>query len=118
MFGFEKCLECLGKTTSVIVAMELKYPDDEKKKNSVCIALDIPDTPESYFLAAQSQNKVEEQVRSELGLLWMRNRRCFDIYHLTLRQLFSFLWIAITKGGAVNEKIDMCVKIIKESTEA
>ena len=50
---------CLGKTTSAIVGMELKYPDDEKKKNSVCISLDIPETPEDYFIAAQSQNKVE-----------------------------------------------------------
>ena len=53
-------LNCLGKTTSVIAAMELKYPDDEKKKNSVCISLDIPETTEDYFISAQTQNKVEE----------------------------------------------------------
>lgn len=107
-----------GKTTSAIVGMELKYPDDEKKKNSVCISLDIPETPEDYFIAAQSQNKVEEQVRTELGMIWMRSRRCFDIHHPTIRQLLGFLWVAFNKGGAVNEKIDLCVRNIKESTEA
>ena len=61
------CLEYLGKTTSAVVGMELKYPDDEKKKNSVCISLDIPETPEDYFISAQTQNKVEELVRSELA---------------------------------------------------
>ena len=98
--------------------MELKYPDDEKKKNSVCISLDIPETPEDYFISAQTQNKVEELVRSELGLVWMRSRRCFDIHHLTIRQLIGFLWLAFTRGGAVNEKIEMCVTNIKQATEA
>ena len=97
--------------------MELKYPDDEKKKNSVCVSLDIPETTEDYFIAAQSQNRVEEQVRSELGLGWMRSRRCFDIYHLSIRQLLGFLWLAFNKGAAVNDKIDMCVNNIKESTD-
>ena len=95
--------------------MELKYPDDEEKKNSVCISLDVPETPEDYFLAAQTNNKVEDLLRSELGLVWMMGRRCYDVHHLSLSQLASFLWMAFTKGGAVNRKIDLCVDKIKQS---
>ena len=49
--------------------MELKYPDDEEKKNSVCLPMIIPETSEEYFLAAQTDTKVQDLLKSELGLL-------------------------------------------------
>ena len=97
--------------------MELKYPEDEEKKNSVCLSLDLPETPEDYFLAAQINNKVEDLLRSELGLLWMRRRRCFDVHHLTITQLVTFLWMGFTRAEAFNRKIDVCVDKIRESTQ-
>ena len=95
--------------------MELKYPDDEEKKNSVCIPFNVPETVEDYFLAAQSQNIVEDHMRTELGLMWMRSRRCFDIHHLTLTQMLGFLWVA-RRAQAINKKVDMCVEKIKVQT--
>ena len=95
--------------------MELKYPDDEEKKNSVCLPLDVFETAEDYFVSAQISNKVMEMVRAELGLGWMRNRRCYDVHHLTITQLLSFLWMAFTRGGALNRKIDLCVDKIRQN---
>ena len=108
---------CLGKSTSVIAAMELKYPDDEEKKNSVCLSLDLPETSEDFFLTTQINNKVEDLLGSELGLVWMRSRRCFDVHHLTLAQLVSFIWMGFSKVRAFNRKIDLCVDQIRESKQ-
>ena len=90
--------------------------EDEKKKSSVCIPLDIPETPEDYFLAVQSNTKVEDLLRSELGLFWMRSRRCYDVHHFSLTQLVSFFWIVFNKVGAFNRKIDLCADKVRETT--
>ena len=97
--------------------MELKYPDDEEKKNSICISFNIPETAKDYFISAQAQNKVEALATKELGLVWMRSRRCNDLHHLPLRQMVSFLWILYTKGQKVDKKFDMCVNQILSSSE-
>ena len=68
-------------------------------------------------MAAQINNKVEAQLSSELGLVWMRSRRCYHQHHLTLSQLASFLWLGLTKLGAFNRKIDICVDKIRESKQ-
>ena len=83
-----------GQSTSAIAAMELKYPDDEEKKNSVCIPLTVARTPEDYFLATQSASKVESLLGAELGLWWMRSRRCYYLHHFSITQLVHFGWLA------------------------
>ena len=107
---------CEGQSTSAITAMELKYPDDEEKKNSVCISLTVSRTPEDYFVATQSQSKVESLLGAELGLLWMRRRRCYYVHHLTLTQIVHFIWLIATKLEPMKKKIDMCVEQIQNST--
>ena len=97
--------------------MELKYPDDEEKKNSVCLSLDLPETSEDFFLTTQINNKVEDLLISELGLVWMRSRRCFDVHHLSLTQLVRFLWMGFTRKEAFNRKIDLCVDQMRESIQ-
>ena len=97
--------------------MELKYPHDEEKKNSVCLSLDLPETSEDFFLVAQMNNKVEDLLMSELGLRWMRSRRCFDVHHLSLAQLVRFLWMGFTRKEAFSRKIDLCVDKIIESMQ-
>ena len=78
-----------------MLSEELKYPDDEEKKNSVCISLTVSRTPEDYFVATQSQSKVESLIGAELGLLWMRSRS--------------------HKLEPMKKKIDMCVQQIQNS---
>ena len=97
--------------------MELKYPDDEEKKNSVCLPMIIPETSEEYFLAARTDTKVQDLLKSELGFLWMRSRRCYDVYHFTLSQTVSFLWMAFSKVGAFKRKIDLCCDKIREKKQ-
>ena len=104
-----------GQSTSAIAAMELKYPDDEEKKNSVCIPLTVSRTPEDYFLATQSQSKVESLIGSELGLWWMRSRRCYYLHHFSFTQLLHFVWLVATKLDKMKRKIDMCVEQIQKS---
>ena len=110
-------LNCLGKSTSAIAALELKYPDNEEKKNSVCLSLNLPETAEDFFLMMQINNKVEDLLVSELGLGWMRRRRCYDVHHLSLSQLLRFIWMGLTRKGALNRKIDLCVDKIREATQ-
>ena len=97
--------------------MELRYPDDEEKKNSVCLPLDAPETPEDYFVAAQINNRVEDLINKELGLFWQRGRRCYDVHHFSLSQLLSFIWMARSRVGPFNRKIDLCVEKIREKTQ-
>ena len=108
----------VGKSSSAIAAMELKYPDNEEKKNSVCIPFDTPQTSGDYFLAAHSQNNVEALVTKELGMIWMRSRRCYNQYHLSVRQMVSFLWLVLTRGEAVKEKYEMCIKQIQNYSDS
>ena len=98
--------------------MELKYPEDEEKKNSICVPFDIPQTNTDYFIAGDSQNKVEEAVNKEFGLFWMRSRRCYNQHHLSVSQMMSFFWLLFTKGDVVkkiNKKYEMCAKQIQNT---
>ena len=98
--------------------MELKYPEDEEKKNSICVPFDIPQTNTDYFIAGDSQNKVEEAVNKEFGLFWMRSRRCYIQHQLSVSQMMSFFWLLFTKGDVVkkiNKKYEMCAKQIQNT---
>ena len=43
-------------STTIIAAMELKYPDREEKKNEVCKPIPYPCYPEDKFLAIRNRD--------------------------------------------------------------
>ena len=47
--------------------MELKYPDDQDRKNAVCRAYKVPQNPQDYFTSFLANSECQEAATAELG---------------------------------------------------
>ena len=62
-------------TTRIITGMELKYPDDEEKKNSVCRPMKVAQNPEDYFSCFLAHTSCQAAATAELGVWHMSSTR-------------------------------------------
>jgi len=103
-----------GMSTTIIAAMELKYPDgEEKKKNDVCKTLPVSFNPEDFFISSSISNKTQRAAITELGfgkLLVRAN----SIYHLSffnkIKLGLRLYWI----GAKLNSRLDMFTEQIEK----
>jgi len=72
-------------SAGIIAALELKFPDDEEKKNSVFTALksSCPLRPVDFLARISVVKDNERRLRECLGVEWFRGNRLSDLYHLT-----------------------------------
>ena len=73
-----------GLSASVIAALELRFPKDEEKKNSVCIPLDVPQNPEDFIKNFYTDAKVGDAMMATLGFRWERQRRLSVLHHIQI----------------------------------
>ena len=72
-------------SAGIITALELKFPDDEEKKNSVFTVLksSCPLRPVDFLARIYVVKDNERRLRECLGVEWFRGNRLSDLYHLT-----------------------------------
>ena len=69
-------------SANIIAGMELKFPDDEEKKNSVCHVLKAPQMPQDFFTNFQTEGLTSKASIESLGFRFERQRRSSGLYHM------------------------------------
>ena len=82
-----------GTNASVIAALELKFPEDEKKKNATCTILIPPQMPMDFFRLFSTHNKTEKAVISALGFRFLSARRVFNYKHLGYIEFLKVMYL-------------------------
>ena len=87
-------------SATVIAALELKFPADEEKKNSICTVYPPPQMPEDFFQMFLADWKTNQAITKILGLQFLTSRRIFNFNHVGYIELLKFLYL-----GELNIKI-------------
>jgi len=99
-----------GMSTTVIAAMEIKYPDNEEYKNTVCQTIPVPQLPEDYFRAFRIHNIVNNAAIKEFGARYFLKRRCNVLHHISIFQTMKMIWKARTILPQMERKFDLWFK--------
>ena len=98
-------------SASIIAALELKYPDDEEKKNGVCTVLTPPQMPEDFVANSYVDNKTIDATLTVLGFNWERQRRSSLMHHVPLFDLLKLVFYMWTKKKLLVKKFEMLLNI-------
>ena len=99
-----------GQSANMIAAMELKYPKDEEKKNSVCHVLTPPQMPQDFFTNFYVNDLTNKAAIASLGLQWQRKRRACGLYHIKLFELIKIIYNAMKIEEDLGKKLAMLMK--------
>ena len=61
-------------SASIVAALELLHPDDDKKKNDICTPVEAPHNLPDWFINFKSDISNGQKIRQALGFLWLWNR--------------------------------------------
>ena len=101
-------------STTIIAGVELKFPDDEEKKNSICKPMDVPQIPQEFFTSAKTNNEVQTAASKALGFRTLFGKRCNPFAHLGFFVKWRFIIYAIMNRTKIDAKIDMCLEQIEK----
>ena len=97
-------------SANIIAAMELKYPEDEEKKNSVCHVLTAPQMPEDFAPNFHVNNLTNKAAIEELGLMWQRKRRSSSLYHVAFFDLIKLMYNGVKTQEALMKKLELLME--------
>ena len=97
-------------SANVIAAMELKFPNDEEKKNSVCNVLTPPQMPEDFFSNMYTDNVTNGAVMATLGFRWERQRRSSVLYHVQVFDLIKLIYKMGKKKELLMKKLELLME--------
>jgi len=95
---------------NIIAAMELKFPEDEERKNSVCTVLTAPQMPEDIWTNFQVNSKTGKIAVETLGFMFLRSRRSSPMYHLKFFDLLKTFYCMKNLGEAMDKKVECYIK--------
>ena len=101
-------------SVTIIARVELKYPDDEEKKNAICKPMVIPQIPEDYFTSFQTNSQVQNAASKALGSGALFNIRSNTFAHVGFLTKWRTILTIIFKRARIDTKIDMCVEQIEK----
>ena len=102
-------------SVTIIAGVELKFPDDEDKKNSICKPMDVPQVPEEFFTSSKTNNEVQKAAIPVLGFSTLFNKRCNIFAHIGFFAKWRFLLYAYWNREKFDKKINMCVEQIEKN---
>jgi hypothetical protein len=94
-----------GFNVAVIAALELRHPEDEDKKNRICIPFKPPQMPEDFATGLLGHLSNSETIGAELGILWMVSRRTSLFYHMSWGNFLKTIWNVVKNGKKVEKKV-------------
>ena len=102
-----------GMSTSVIAGMELRYPDDEDRKNAVCKPIVVPQLDSDLFLAFDVSSHNQRAAMKELGMMFFSNKRVDPLYHLSFFTKIRFMATLMRKQAKVDKQFEKYIKQIE-----
>ena len=85
-------------SANIIAGMELKFPDDEEKKNSVCHVLKAPQMPQDFFTNFQTEGLTSKASIESLGFRFERQRRSSGLYHMRFFDMLKVMLYMSTRA--------------------
>ena len=108
----------LGYSTTIIAACELKYPDDEEKKNSICHPIVVPQNPEDYFTSFQKNSQTQKAAIKDLGFRRLNKNRCDILHHVPFFDKFKLILYMRSRQAKLEKRIDMFCEQIENETKS
>jgi len=96
-----------GISANIIAALELMFPDDEEKKNSVCVVLEAPQMLQDFFKNFYTDGLTNERVFATLGFRWMRQRRNSVLHHVQVFDLINMMYQMRKRNEPYRNKLKM-----------
>ena len=94
-----------GLSANIIAALELKFPDDEEKNNSVCFVMTPPQLPEDFFKMLQVDALTSQAAIKALGFWWERQRRSSSLHHMKFLELVKVIFAIKKRQQPLIKKI-------------
>merc|ERR1711944_124982 len=89
---------------AMVAAMELKFPEDEDRKNLACTPINAPQLPAQWFELQYLSNINTEKIGKELGLKWMRRSRLSPLHHISIFPFIKLMIFMIRNKDKINQK--------------
>jgi len=99
-----------SQSANIIAAMELKFPHDEEKKNSVCHVLKVPSVPKDFFANFHSDDKTNNAALEVLGFKYQRKRRSFAIHHVQFFDMIKMIFALGKRQKAFKKKLELLME--------
>ena len=104
-------------TTRIITGMELKYPDDEDKKNSVCRPMKVAQNPEDYFSCFLAHTSCQAAATQELGVWHMSSTRVNLLHHLPWTTQLKIIYLFVVNLPSIFRRLRMLVEQIENENK-
>ena len=95
---------------AIIAAMEIAFPDDEEKKNGVCVPMPFPHEKSDWVRQLRGTMVNGDKVGEVLGLRWMRSRRLCHMHHIPLLDLAWLMVYIIPNKAALLSRMDQILE--------
>lgn len=99
-----------NQSSNIIAAMELKFPDDEEKKNTVCQPMPAPQMPEDFFSGFHINNVCNKSIMEILGFNFQKKRRSFFPHHIQFFDMIKLMYAASKRQEPFNKKLEFLMK--------
>ena len=93
-------------SANIIAGMELKFPDDEEKKNSVCHVLKAPQMPQDFFTNFQTEGLTSKASIESLCFRFERQRRSSGLYHMRFFDMLKVMLYMSTGAEPYKKQIE------------
>ena len=100
---------------AITAGAELKFPNDEDKKNSICKPIDVAQIPEHFFTSAKQNNETQAAAIKALGYGAVFNIRANIFAHVGFITKWRILIWVLMKRSQIDRKTDMCVEQIEKA---
>ena len=112
---FFPTLLLIGTSMAITAGVELKFPNDEEKKNSICKPIDVAQIPEHFFTSAKQNNEVQAAAIKALGSGAVFNIRANIFAHVGfIAKWKTLIWVLLNRSQ-IDRKTDMCVEQIEKA---
>ena len=102
---------------AITAGAELKFPNDEDKKNSICKPIDVAQIPEHFFTSAKQNNETQAAAIKALGFGAVFNIRANIFAHVGFITKWRILIWVLMKRSQIDRKTDMCVEQIEKKAK-
>ena len=98
---------------TVIAGMELKFPDDEAKKNLVWKPIVIPQNDYDIFPAFDQSSRNQRAALKDLGMFYFRNKRVDLLYHIPFMAKMQIILEAMRLQPKIDKQFEKFIKQIE-----
>jgi len=91
---------------AIIAAMEIAFPDDDEKKNAVCVPMGFPHEKADWLSQLRQTMINADKIGETLGFRWMRSKRLCHMSHVSMLDLAWVMIYVLQNKAKLYSKMD------------